>query len=121
MRAFVMLAVLAGASPVLAEPSPMFIRAPGGQVAELPASGSRAERNRTEQIPPERVRLRLQRDPVSDDSVDDPIKPSRPSLMEQVRARVLDELPAVSSAMVSPLPIPSADGTLAGLGVLGKF
>jgi hypothetical protein len=45
----------------------------------------------------------------------------RPSLMEQLRDRIRDQLPSVSTAFLAPLPITSADGTLAGIGVLGKF
>ncbi len=111
MRALLMALVLAIATPALAEPRPLYVRAVPEQI-ETPK-------------PPEKTKpvvLRLEMREREETPVPKSEKsPERPSLMQQLRDRIFDELPAVSTAIVAPLPIASADGTLAGVGVLGRF
>jgi hypothetical protein len=114
MRALVMAVVLSTAAPVLADPSPMFIRAPSARHIEVARAA-----------PPKPVRISLAlrpHDAPEQQPVRDPAKrQSQPTLMEQLRDRIYEELPAVKTAVVAPLPISSANGTLAGVGLLGEF
>ena len=116
MRALVMAAVLGTAAPVLADPSPMFIRAPSARHIEVAPP-----------VRPTPVRISLAFRPHEapdgePEEVTDPEKqPRLPTLMEQLRDRIYEELPAVKTAVVTPLPISSANGTLAGVGLLGEF
>jgi hypothetical protein len=110
MRAMLMALVLAIAPSALADPLPMYVRAVPAQV-ETPAP--------REQKP---VVLTLKMREATETPLQRSEKPpERPSLMEQIRDRIYEELPVVSTAVLAPLPIASADGTLAGVGVLGRF
>jgi hypothetical protein len=109
MRAMLMALVLAIAPSALAEPLPMYVRAVPAQV-ETPAP--------REQKP---VVLTLTMREATETPLRSEKPPERPSLMEQLRDRIYEELPVVSTAVLAPLPITSADGTLAGVGVLGRF
>jgi len=108
MRALLMALVLAAGTPALADPSPMYVRAVPAQI-ETPA-------------PQKPIVLKLvMREPDEKQLPEHAKRLERPSLMQQLRDRICEELPAVSTAMLVPLPISTADGTLAGVGVLGKF
>ncbi len=110
MRALLIGIVLALGTPALADPSPMYVRALPAQI-ETPA--------RRVQTP---VVLKLAMREAEEKRLPEHAKhPERPTLMQQLRDRIYEELPVVSTAIVAPLPISSADGTLAGVGVLGKF
>jgi hypothetical protein len=110
MRALLMAVVLAIATPALADPTPMYVRAMPAHV-ETPAP--------REQKP---VVLTVTMRETDETRLPERAKhPGRLSLMEQLRDRIVDELPVVSTAIVVPLPISTADGTLAGFGVLGTF
>ncbi|MFN0250852.1 MAG: hypothetical protein ACKV2T_28515 [Kofleriaceae bacterium] len=102
--------VLAVTPSALADPLPMYIRAAPAQV-ETPAPRGQEPvvltlAMREADKPP----LRQSEAPLE-----------RPSLMQQLRDRLYEELPVVSTAVVAPLPISSADGTLAGFGLIGRF
>jgi hypothetical protein len=101
--------VLAIATPALADPSPMYVRAIPAHV-ETPAP--------REQTP---VVLKLAMREPEEKPLPNRVKDERPSLMQQLRDRIHEQLPVVSTAVVAPLPISSADGTLAGVGVIGRF
>jgi hypothetical protein len=109
-----MAAVLAATTPALADPKLSYVRAPSTQMMEVAAHTTPTH---------VRISLRLTTTVTKEsDVVDDPTKwPEGPTLMEQLRDRILEELPVVSTAVVAPLPISSPHGTLAGVGVLGKF
>jgi hypothetical protein len=116
MRALLMATVLAVGTPALADPLPMYVRAVPERL-ETPAPREQKPGARKPVVltlamrePPEEARL-----------LDHARPPQRPSLMQQLRDRIYDELPVVSTAVLAPLPISTADGTLAGVGVLGKF
>lgn len=110
MRALLMALVLAGGTPALANPSPLYVRAIPAQVetpaprVQAPVVLKLAMREREERPLPKHEK-----------------QPERPSFLHQLRDRIYEELPVVSIAVVSPLPISSADGTLAGVGVVGTF
>jgi hypothetical protein len=111
VRAFLMALVLVGAgTSALAEPSPMYVRAVPERV-ETPAPREQ---------PPIVLKLAMH-EPEEKPLPAPATRTERPSLMEQVRDHLCEQLPAVSNAIVTPLPIASADGTLAGVGVLGHF
>ncbi|MGE0396037.1 MAG: hypothetical protein AB7T06_04850 [Kofleriaceae bacterium] len=110
MRALLMALVLAIPTLAHAEPTAMYVRAMPARV-EIPAPRE-----------PKPVVLRLaMREPEENPLPETAERPEHPSLMERLRDRVIEVLPVVSTAVVAPLPISSADGTLAGLGVVGKF
>ena len=122
MRALLMAGVLAIGTPAMAEPPRLYVRAAPAPVETAAPRASVREPSaaRTDLA----TRRTLPRTMQERDEAQLPIhekQPARASLMEQLRERILDELPVVSSAVVAPLPISSADGTLAGVGVLGKF
>lgn len=110
MRALLMALVLAGGTLAHADPYAMYVRAVPERLetpaprAQKPVVLRLAMRESEEKQFPKREK-----------------PPERPSLMQQLRDRIYDELPVVSTAVVAPLPISTADGTLAGVGVLGKF
>ncbi len=110
MRALLMGFVLAVGTPALADPSPMYVRALPARV-ETPAL----------RVQKPVVLTLAMREPEETRLPEHAKHPERPSLMQQLRDRIYEELPVVSIAIVAPLPISSADGTLAGVGVLGKF
>lgn len=102
--------VLAIATPARAEPSPMYVRAIPARV-ETPAPRE-----------PTPIVLKLaMREPEEHPLPARPPRDASPTLMDKLRDRIHEQLPAVSTAIVAPLPISTADGTLAGVGVLGKF
>lgn len=110
MRALLMALVLAIGTPALAEPDAMYVRAMPDRV-ETPAPRHQKPVVLTLAMrEPEEKRLPETKKP-----------PERPTLMQQLRDRIYEELPVVSTAVVAPLPISTANGTLAGVGVLGKF
>lgn len=112
MRALLMVWLVGSATPALADP--LFVRAATAP-EETPAPRPEVRE------PPRLVLAIAKREPEHTRLPERARPPAGPSLMEQLRDRIYEELPVVSTAVVAPLPISSANGTLAGVGVLGKF
>jgi hypothetical protein len=113
MRALVMAVVLGTAAPAVADPSPMYIRTAPAQLEVAPPAAG----------PPTKLSLPLRtHDEATERHVLETIHHQKHrTLMEQLRDRIYEELPVVSAAVFAPLPISTANGTLAGVGVIGKF
>ncbi len=114
MRALLMVWLVVAALPTLAHADPLYVRAARAP-EETPAPRSVVRE------PPRLVLAIAMREPEHTRLPEHTTPPAGPSLMEQLRERIYDELPVVSTAVVAPLPISSTHGTLAGVGVLGKF